>query len=815
MIKKTNASLEIGGKTLTLEVGNLAKLATSSVLARLGDTMVLVTVVMGSVRTDIDYFPLTVEYIERLYAGGRIKGSRWVKREGRPTDDAVLTARLIDRSVRPLFPKEFKKEVQIIATVLSVDGENSPDVLSVVAASAALAISPIPWKGPVGAVRIGYVKEKDPSAGSGQEYIVNPGIAESELSELDLIVTSLKGKTLMLEAGALQVSEDVVLEGIRKAQIENDKIIDFIEEFARLQLPMQSIGGQAKKVGVKKEAVNPNTQYEELIALLEKSYKTEIVELVKSRVSKESSGDSGAFIDQIIEQEKSKDKEFNADKKLLAKAVEYIMFKSIRDNTLNKGARPDGRKIDEIRPISCEVSVLPRTHGSAIFNRGDTQALTIATLGSPRLEQLIESAEGEESKRYIHHYNMPPYSVGEAGRIGFTSRREIGHGALGERAIMAVIPTQKEFPYTIRVVSEILSSNGSTSMAAACGSTLALMDAGVPIKKPVAGIAMGMVSEKDKYVILTDILGLEDFSGDMDFKVAGTDSGITAIQLDVKVLGITIEQVKEVFEKAKKARLFILEKMIAVVGTGKKSVSEYAPKIEQVQVPVDKIGEVIGPGGRVIKSIIATTGATVDVEDDGIVTISGTDIEAVAKAVDWVKGIVREVKVGEIFEEAQVKRILPFGAFVEFLPGKEGMVHVSKMKEGFVRNPLDVVAIGQKVKVKVVEIDDQGRTNLSMLFGEGGKAGGNISPKREAPVGNDYGQPQPPVAPAFTSIANANMSPTTPMAPSEHPLARQFRRERFSQGPNRAQGNWRDRRTPTGRALGSGSADTRFRKSHY
>ena len=815
MIKKTNASLEIGGKTLTLEVGNLAKLATSSVLARLGDTMVLVTVVMGSARTDIDYFPLTVEYIERLYAGGRIKGSRWVKREGRPTDDAVLTARLIDRSVRPLFPKEFKKEVQIIATVLSVDGENSPDVLSVVAASAALAISPIPWKGPVGAVRIGYVKEKDPSAGSGQEYIVNPGIAESELSELDLIVTSLKGKTLMLEAGALQVSEDVALEGIRKAQIENDKIIDFIEEFARLQLPMQSIGGQAKKVGVKKEAVNPNTQYEELIALLEKSYKTEIVELVKSRVSKESSGDSGAFIDQIIEQEKSKDKEFNADKKLLAKAVEYIMFKSIRDNTLNKGARPDGRKIDEIRPISCEVSVLPRTHGSAIFNRGDTQALTIATLGSPRLEQLIESAEGEESKRYIHHYNMPPYSVGEAGRIGFTSRREIGHGALGERAIMAVIPTQKEFPYTIRVVSEILSSNGSTSMAAACGSTLALMDAGVPIKKPVAGIAMGMVSEKDKYVILTDILGLEDFSGDMDFKVAGTDSGITAIQLDVKVLGITIEQVKEVFEKAKKARLFILEKMIAVVGTGKKSVSEYAPKIEQVQVPVDKIGEVIGPGGRVIKSIIATTGATVDVEDDGIVTISGTDIEAVAKAVDWVKGIVREVKVGEIFEEAQVKRILPFGAFVEFLPGKEGMVHVSKMKEGFVRNPLDVVAIGQKVKVKVVEIDDQGRTNLSMLFGEGGKAGGNISPKREAPVGNDYGQPQPPVAPAFTSIANANMSPTTPMAPSEHPLARQFRRERFSQGPNRAQGNWRDRRTPTGRALGSGSADTRFRKSHY
>ena len=782
--KKTTSTLKIGGKTLTLEVGLLAQQATSAVLARLGDTMVLVTVVMGKERTDIDYFPLTVEYIERLYAGGRIKGSRWVKREGRPTDDAVLTARLIDRSVRPLFPKEFKKEVQIIATVLSVDGENSPDVLSVVAASAALAISPIPWKGPVGAVRIGYVKEK----GNGKaDFIVNPGIAESELSELDLIVTSLKGKTLMLEAGALQVTEDISLDGIRKAQVENDKIIGFIEEFA-------------KKIGVKKEDVKLNTQYQELIALLEKSYKTEIVGMIKNRVTKESSGDASEFIEKIIEEQKAKDEDFAGDKKLIAKAIESIMFKALRESTLTKGIRPDGRKIDEIRPISCSVAVLPRTHGSAIFNRGDTQALTIATLGSPRMEQLIESAEGEESKRYIHHYNMPPYSVGEAGRIGFTSRREIGHGALGERAIMAVIPSQTEFPYTIRVVSEILSSNGSTSMAATCGSTLALMDAGVPLKKPVAGIAMGMVSKDDKYVILTDILGLEDFSGDMDFKVAGTDSGVTAIQLDVKILGLTIEQIKEVFERAKKARLFILEKMIAVVGTGKKNVSEYAPKIEQVQVPVDKIGEVIGPGGRVIKSIIATTGATVDVEDSGVVTISGTDKDAVAKAVEWVKGIVREVKVGEIFEEAEVKRVLPFGAFVEFLPGKEGMVHVSKMKEGFVRNPLDVVAIGQKVKVKVIEIDDQGRTNLSMLFGEAGKAGGNIPPKREGPADDDQSQ-----------------IPTIPVAaiPSEHPLSRQFKRERFSQGPNRTQGNWRDRRTPGRPAFGSRPTDSRFRKSHY
>jgi polyribonucleotide nucleotidyltransferase len=804
MIKKTTASLEIGGKTLTLEVGSLAKQATSSVLARLGDTMVLLTVVMGKERTDIDYFPLTVEYIERLYAGGRIKGSRWVKREGRPTDDAVLTARLIDRSVRPLFPKEFKKEVQIIATVLSVDGENAPDTLSVVAASAALAISPIPWKGPVGTVRMGYVKEKESGKAS---FIVNPGMAESELSELDLIVTGLKGKTLMLEAGAQQVAEDIALEGIEKAQIENDKIIDFIEDFA-------------KKVGEKKEEAKINTKYHELIALLEKSYKTEIVAMIKNRATKESSGDAGELIEKIIEEQKAKDEDFEGDKKLIAKAIESIMFKALRDSTLNKGVRPDGRKADEIRPISCQVSVLPRTHGSAIFNRGDTQALTIATLGSPRMEQLIESAEGEESKRYIHHYNMPPYSVGEAGRIGFTSRREIGHGALGERSIMAVIPSQTEFPYTIRVVSEILSSNGSTSMAATCGSTLALMDAGVPIKKMVAGIAMGMVSDENKYVILTDILGLEDFSGDMDFKVAGTDAGITGIQMDVKVLGITIKQIKEVFEKAKVARLFILEKMIAVVGTGRKGVSEYAPKIEQVQIAVDKIGEVIGPGGRVIKSIIATTGATVDVEDSGIVTISGTDKDAVAKAVDWVKGIVREVKVGEVFEEAEVKRVLPFGAFVEFLPGKEGMVHVSKMAEGFVKNPLDVVKIGQKVKVKVYEIDDQGRTNLTMLFGE--KTGGNIPPKREAPVSNDQG-PQVPSAPVFTSApaftpdpANTKpVAPIAPITPVEHPLSRQFKRERFSQGLNRTQGNWRDRRSPGAPTYGSRSTDTRFRKPHY
>jgi polyribonucleotide nucleotidyltransferase len=763
MTKKTKVSLELAGKTLTLETGELAKLATSSVLARLGDTMVLVTVVEGKERTDIDYFPLTVEYVERLYAGGRIKGSRWVKREGRPSDDSILTARLIDRSIRPLFPKEFKKEVQIMVTVLSVDGENSPDVLAICATSAALAISKIPWKGPVGAVRIGYVKEKDGKDGLGQEFLINHGAQESELSDLDLVVTQLKDKTLMIEAGALQVSEEIALEAIKRAQIENNKIIDFIEDFA-------------KKIGVKKETVSKDSEFSELLIRLEKSYKDEIVALVKSRVDKESGEDSSELIDKIVEQEKVSDPEFSVDKKVIAKGVEYILFKNIRESTLKKGIRPDGRKIDEIRPISGMVSVFPRTHGSAIFQRGDTQALTVVTLGSPRLEQLIESAEGEESKRYIHHYSMPPYSLGETGRIGVPSRREIGHGALAERALLAVIPKQEEFPYTIRVVSEILSSNGSTSMASTCGSTLALMDAGVPIQKPVAGIAMGMVSIGDKYVILTDILGLEDFSGDMDFKVAGTDMGITAIQLDVKILGLTLAQIKEVFEKAKEARLFILKKMQEVLLESRKDVSEYAPKIEQIQIPVDRIGEVIGPGGRVIKNIIAQTGATVDVEDDGLVTISGTSIESVAKAFEWVKSITREIAVGESFE-GEVKRILPFGAFVEFLPGKEGMVHVSQMSTGFVKNPSDVVTIGQKVKVRVIEVDEQGRINFSMLSEEER----NQRPSRVSP--------------------NTSTSTNIREPESDHPLSRQFRRER-------GVGFDRSRTFPR-------VQNPRFRKTHY
>ena len=779
-MKKTSVTLDLLGKTLTLETGKLANQATSAVCARLGDTVVLATVVASKKETTLDYFPLSVEYIERLYAGGRIKGSRWVKRQGRPTDEAVLSGRLIDRSIRPLFPKEYKNDVQVVVTVLSVDGENEPDVLSIIAVSAALSISPIPWNRPVSAIRMGYKDGK---------LLFNPGGETLETSELDLVTTQTKEKTLMLEAGALQVSEDVMSDAIAKAHIENKKIIGFIEDFV-------------KQAGQKKVDVNPDTKLLEYIAKIEKNYKEDVENLVLLRAKNEgSSSDQDVLVEKIFADEQAASSDAQIDKKTIAKAVEKVFFKIIRKNVLTKAKRPDGRKVDEIRPLSMEVGLLPRTHGSALFQRGDTQALSIATLGAGRLEQLIESPEGEEKKRYIHHYAFPPYSVGETGRTGFLSRREIGHGALGERALLAVIPSQEVFPYTIQVSSEVLSSNGSTSMASTCGSTLALMDAGVPITKPVAGIAMGMVSEpagsdKDKeYVILTDILGLEDFSGDMDFKVAGTDSGITAIQLDVKTNGLTLSQIQEVFAKAKTARLSILEKMLAVIKTPRTTVSEYAPKIEVVKIPVEKIGEVIGPGGKVIKSIIAQTGAMVDVEDTGQVSISGVDRQAVAKAVEWVKGLVREVQPGEEFE-GEVKRILPFGAFVEVLPGKEGMVHVSQMSKDFVKDPNDVVKIGQKVKVRVMEIDDQGRINLSMLFGAdaenknrggGGRPQGGEGSSGPRPM-NRYGSDAP------RRVVHRPFDRREPEgldqgARKPHPLSMQFRRERQAEWQKKKSGS--------------------------
>lgn len=712
-MKYSSKTLELADKQIHLETDLLAPQATASVMGRIGDTVVLVTVVMGKENPGIDYFPLTVEYVERLYAGGRIKGSKWVKREGRPSDDAILKARLIDRSIRPLFPKDFKKEVQVVVTVLSVDGENDPDVLSIITTSAALSISKIPWNGPIGAVRVGIITEGNGNKG----FIVNPGESESDFLVLDMVVSSNKEKTIMIEAGANQVEEAMVFEAIKVAKESNAKIVDFIAEIV-------------KEVGEKKVEVVKDEEIEKAFMLIQKSYKHEIDLLIKDGVDKKVGEGLEKLVDKVFELEK----ESVSDRSKIVKAVDIVFKKSVREAILKEGKRPDGRKIDEIRQISAKVGVLPRTHGSAVFQRGDTQVLTIATLGTPSLEQLIESPEGEEAKRYMHHYFMPPYSVGETGRIGAVSRREIGHGALAERALISVLPTEANFPHVVRLVSEVMSSNGSTSMASTCGSTLALMDAGVPISDPVAGIAIGLMTHsslhsssrldsvqagqvQEDYVLLSDIIGLEDFSGDMDFKVAGTEKGITAIQLDVKIDGLTDQIIKETFERAKKGRMFILEKMLSVLPSSRKGISQFAPKVKRIQVEPEKIGEVIGSGGKVIRNIIASTGAEVDINDEGIVTISSTDEGAVGKAEEWVKLLTREVQRGEVFE-GKVKRILPFGAMVEIVPGKEGLVHVSEMSTEYVSNPSDVVKIGQAVKVRVKEIDEQGRTNLSMVFGE-------------------------------------------------------------------------------------------------
>ncbi len=687
-------SIQLEGEKLTLQIGKLAKASDTSVFGRLGDTCVLVTVNTGNVSEDIDYLPLQVEYVEKLYAGGRIKGSRWVKREGRPSDDAMLIARMIDRGIRPFFPKNYRRSIQIVITLLSVDGVNSPDILSAITVSAALHLSTIPWDGPLGIARIGYVETN----GSGS-YVINPTEDEQSLSELDLVVTSTKEKVVMLELNSEEFSEEIVLEGIKRAKEENKKIITFIE-------------AMQKKVGLPKEKVTTLEVDEKVTSLLKKEYSKEIDDIIAQSANKEF--EDKTLLEDLVNQFYEKQKQ-EFDKKSIAKAIDYLSKKTIHDKILKTKKRLDGRGPDDVRKIYVEVSVLPRTHGSAIFQRGDTQVLSIVTLGSPSLEQLIESPEGEEAKRYIHHYYMPPYSLGEVGRIGFPSRREVGHGALAEKAIEPILPSSKDFPYTIRVVSEVLSSNGSTSMAATCGSTLALMDAGVPVEAPVAGIAMGLVSKSDDdYLILTDIMGIEDFSGEMDFKVTGSEKGITGVQLDVKNKGLTEKMLKEILEKAKKARLFILAEMKKVIAKPRGELSKFAPKVVVLTPPQDKIGEIIGPGGKNIRNLIAKTETDINVTNDGRVTISGMDKNKVDEAARMIENMVREIEVGESFE-GEVKRILPFGAFVELIPGKEGMVHVSKMGKGFIKDPSEVVKIGQKIKVKVIQIDNQGRINLQLL----------------------------------------------------------------------------------------------------
>ena len=703
--------LQIGGRELIIETGLLAGQANGAVTVRYGDTVVLATAVMSPGASKISgYFPLMVDYEERYYAAGKIKGSRFIKREGRPSDEAVLTCRLVDRTIRPLFNHRMRNDVQVIITVLSIDGENDPKTAAIIAASAALHISDIPWNGPIGAVKVGKVNE---------ELILNPVNGEIKEGDLDLTVAGTKDKINMIEAGAKEIPEEKILKAFEFGQTAAKKIADLIEQ-------IKSEVGREKAKPVLLEGT---PEFEEKIKEMLKSKNLEeaLYDKDKSVIEKkveEIKGKINSYIDENYKDEAEKLKE-------VAEAVlEEVSDEIVHKNILEKEQRPDGRKLDEIRSIECKVGILPRTHGTGLFTRGETQALTVTTLGSPGDKQIIDTMEMDIKKRYIHHYNFPPFSVGEVRPMRGPGRRDIGHGALAEKALVPVLPSKDDFPYTILLVSEILSSNGSSSMASVCGSTLSLMDAGVPIKRPVSGIAMGIITDKKRgvsdkqqalkdekqnlrYAVLTDIQGLEDHYGDMDFKAAGTEKGITALQMDVKVDGVTIEMLKAVLEQSHKNRLEILEKMAAVISVPNKQMSQYAPRIIFMKIDPEKIRNVIGTGGKVINEIIDETGVQIDIEDDGSVFITSPDEASAKKAQEWIKNLTHEVKAGEIFN-GRVTRIMNFGAFAEILPGQEGLIHISKLADRRVEKVEDIVKVGDIVPVKVMEIDDQGRINLSL-----------------------------------------------------------------------------------------------------
>jgi len=675
-------SRNIGGRELSMEVGRVAGRANGAVMVRYGDSMVLVTACMDKPREGIDFFPLTIDYEERLYAAGKIPGS-FFRREGRPSHTAIVTDRLTDRPLRPLFPKGMLNEVQVVATVLSADQENDPDILVITGASAALIISDIPFEGPVAGTRIGYV--------NGQ-FVVNPTFAELSNSDLDLVVAGTRDAVVMVEAGASEVAESLVLEAIRIGQDVNTELISLQEEMA-------------ERVGKPKAQVEMVTLSDEVRDAVEEFVRARGWDLlaVKNERDEATAVRHKELIEALGE---------TYPENQLKTALKEMMKATVRRRILEEGQRSDDRKTDEIRPVSCEVGLLPRTHGSGLFTRGETQVLTIATLGSMGERQKIDGIEPEESRRFLHHYNFPPFSVGEARFLRGPSRRDVGHGALAERALLPVIPDEEEFPYTIRLVSEVLSSNGSTSMASVCGNTLSLMDAGVPIRAPVAGVAMGLIKGDDRLCVLTDIAGLEDAMGDMDFKVAGTEKGITALQMDIKVKGITIEIMEAALSQAREARHFILGKMLETIPEVRPELSPYAPRMYRLSIPQDKIGAVIGPGGRVIRSIIEETGCTIDVEDDGTVFIGSPDEEQAQKAISVIEGLTKEVEVGEIYT-GKAMRLTSFGVFVEILPGKEGLVRLGDLAEAPVRRPEDVVRIGDELMVMVIEVDDLGRVNLS------------------------------------------------------------------------------------------------------
>ena len=689
---------ELAGRKLVIETGKMAELSNGSVIVRYGETVVMVNVTASKEpREGIDFFPLSVDYEEKLYAVGKIPGS-FQKREGKPADKAILTSRAIDRPLRPLFPKDFRNDVVVVATVLSVEQDNSPEVAAMIGASAALSISDIPFGGPTAAVNVGLVNG---------EIVINPTEEQRKISDLTLTVAGTEQKIAMIEAGANEVSNEVMLEAIKKGHEEIKKICKFIEN-------------------MKEEIGKPKFEYKsfavdhDLYEYIAENFTEEMKEKVQEK-DKETRDNNIAELTEKISNayaEKFGEEAFEENKQQIGEAIYKLEKKCVRDMIFYEHKRVDGRKIDEIRPLSCEIDLLPRVHGSALFTRGQTQVLSVTTLGMISEEQTLDGLDNEESKRYMHQYNFPAYSVGEARPSRGPGRREIGHGALAEKALVPVLPSKEEFPYAIRVVSEVLSSNGSTSQASICGSTLSLMAAGVPIKRPVAGISTGLVTnpeDENDYVMLTDIQGLEDFFGDMDFKVGGTEKGITAIQVDIKIDGLTYDIIAEAFERTKVARQYILDKIMKpVISEPRTEISKYAPRIVSTQIKVEKIKDVIGPGGKVINKIIEETGVKIDIEEDGKVFIYSSDSEKAVEALDMIEDIVRDVEVGGIYY-GEVTKIMPFGVFVDLgCGGKEGLVHISKISNERIKNVEDVLHIGQKVTVKVTDIDDQERINLTM-----------------------------------------------------------------------------------------------------
>jgi len=685
--------INLANRDLIVEIKNLAEQANGSVFLQYGDTLVLATAVMTDRKSqEISFFPLTVEYEERYYAAGKIRGPRYIKRESRPSDEAICNARLIDRAIRPLFPENLNRDVQVVITVLSWDGQNEPDILGLLSASLALLISDIPWRGPVATVRVGRVEN---------QFVLNPTYEEREKSEMDIVfaATEKRGDIVinMLEGNFDEIGEELILEAFKFAKPHLKKLFDFQKEI------VGKFG--RKKIDIVKEVPEPE---------LEKEIRDFLEGKLEEVLYQKEKGERVDRINQLKEELINFIKEKYPERIIFAqKFFEEEIGKLVHQNIIKKEKRPDGRRLDEMREISCQAGLLPRTHGSGLFCRGQTKVLSILTLGAPSDVQLLEGMEIVGKKRFMHHYNFPPYSTGEVKPMRGPGRREIGHGVLVEKALLPLIPSIENFPYTIRIVSEILSSNGSTSMASVSSSSLALMDAGVPIKNPVAGIALGLMTEKDNYKILTDIQGPEDHHGDMDFKIAGTKNGITVIQMDIKIDGISEKILKESLERGKKARIQILEKINEVLEKPRSELSPFAPRILTLQINPEKIREVIGPGGRVINEIIEECGVSIDVEEDGKIFVTAEKEEAAKKAIVWIKNITREVKVGETFQ-GKVKRILDFGAFVEILPGQEGLVHISQLAPQRVKKVEDVVRIGDIIPVKVISIDEQGRINLSL-----------------------------------------------------------------------------------------------------